>query len=85
VEAALPDRVLRLPALPVTVADTTGAGDCFVGVFAAALDRGAAVGTALHRASVAAGLSCTRPGSQSAMPGAAETDRALPQLPPTPP
>ena len=81
VEAASPGLTLRLPALAVTVRDSTGAGDCFVGVFAAVLDRGAAPESALHRASVAAGLSCSRLGSQRAMPGTAEIDAALFRLP----
>ncbi len=65
----------RVPAHPTTVVDTTGAGDCFAGVFAAALDRGHDVRTALHRANVAAGLSCARAGSQVSLPHAAEIDR----------
>jgi len=66
----------RLPARPAAVVDTTGAGDCFAGVFAAALDRGRDVGAALHRANVAAGLSCTRAGSQMSLPHATEIDVA---------
>ena len=85
VEAAWPGQTALLPALAVHVVDSTGAGDCFVGVFAAGLDRGADPVAALQRASVAAGLSCTRLGSQSAMPAASETEAALPQLPLTPP
>lgn len=67
----------RLPAHPVTAVDTTGAGDCFTGVLAAALDRGASLGEAAARARVAAGLCCTRRGTQGSMPLAAETDAAL--------
>lgn len=66
----------RLPAHPAVVVDTTGAGDCFAGVFAAALDRGQDVGAALHRANVAAGLSCARAGSQVSLPCAADIDLA---------
>ncbi len=61
----------------IDAVDTTAAGDCFVGVLAASLDRGLALEPALRRASVAAGICCTRPGSQNSLPAAAETDAAL--------
>lgn len=61
----------------VAVVDTTGAGDCFVGVLAAALDRGASLEAACRRAAVAASLSCTRRGAQDAMPAREEIDGAL--------
>jgi ribokinase len=64
----------RLPARPITAVDTTAAGDCFVGVLAAALDRGAGLSQALARATAAAALCCTRPGSQGSLPTAAEID-----------
>ena len=68
---------LFVDALPVKVLDATGAGDCFIGVFAASLDRGASVADALRRANVAAALSCTRRGSQASIPSREETDAAL--------
>jgi ribokinase len=68
---------IRLPAHNVKVVDTTGAGDCFTGVLAAALDRGLALPAALRRANAAAALCCTRAGTQGSMPTAAETDAAL--------
>ena len=64
----------RMPAHRITPVDTTAAGDCFVGVLAAALDRGASLSIALARAGAAAALCCTRAGSQSSLPTAAETD-----------
>jgi hypothetical protein len=45
-----------------------GAGDAFVGVLAASLDLGVALPDALVRASVAAGLACTRLGAQTSQP-----------------
>ncbi|MBY6260940.1 ribokinase [Azospirillum sp. 412522] len=67
----------RQPAPAVAVRDTTGAGDCFVGVLAAELDRGRPLAAAIRRAAGAASLSCTRAGGQASLPAAAETDRAL--------
>jgi ribokinase len=73
--------LLRSEAVKVDAVDTTGAGDCFLGVFAAALDRGEALPVALRRANVAAALSCTRPGGQGSMPIAGEIDAAWPGSP----
>ena len=72
---------LFLEAMKVAAVDATGAGDCFIGVFAAALDRGATVSDALRRANVAAALSCTRRGSQASLPNAVEIDDALSDCP----
>lgn len=76
-EAAHPGGLLRACAHRVSAVDTTGAGDCFTGVLAAALDRDASLPAALARATAAAALCCTRPGSQATMPCAAETDALL--------
>ncbi len=81
VEAAASGIALRLEAMKVEAVDSTGAGDCFVGVFAAALDRGVALPQALRRANMAAALSCTRQGTQGSMPMAAEIEAALPHAP----
>lgn len=74
-------RTLTVPALPITPVDTTGAGDTFVGVLAAALDIGAPLEAGLRRASVAAGLACLAQGAQTAMPNAAAIDGAMARLP----
>lgn len=76
-EAATRSGLVRIPARPVAVVDTTAAGDCFVGVLAAALDRGADMPTALHRANVAAALCCARAGSQGSLPNTVEIEAAL--------
>lgn len=68
---------IRLNAHMVEAIDTTGAGDCFTGVLASHLDRGAALAEALARANTAAALACTRHGTQGSMPLAAETEAAL--------
>jgi ribokinase len=73
---------MAVPALPIGPVDTTGAGDTFVGVLAAALDGGAPLETALRRASAAAGLACLARGAQIAMPDSAAIAAAVDRLPP---
>ena len=72
---------LDIPALAIEPVDTTGAGDTFVGVLAAGLERGLTLAAALRRASAAAGLACLARGAQSAMPDAAAIDAAVARLP----
>lgn len=76
---------LRVGALPVAPVDTTGAGDAFVGVLAASLDRGEALAEAMRRASVAGALACLKEGAQSALPTAEEIEAALARLGPATP
>ena len=76
-----PEGGQRVAALPVEPVDTTGAGDAFVGVLAAALDQGHELGMALRRASVAAGLACTALGAQTSQPTAAQIEARLGDLP----
>ncbi|MDE2514433.1 MAG: ribokinase [Rhodospirillales bacterium] len=73
-EYAGPEGAWSQPAMAVAVRDTTAAGDCFLGVLAAALDRGIGLRAAMARAGMAAGLACTRAGSQGSLPRAAEID-----------
>ncbi len=75
------DGNLLVSAITVPVIDATSAGDCFIGVFAAGLDRGEDVWHALRRANVAAALSCARRGSQASIPSREETDAAYPTSP----
>ncbi len=70
--------LIALPAQPVEVQDTTGAGDTFCGCLAAALDAQKPLRDALAFASAAAGLACTRPGAQTALPTRTEILRFLP-------
>lgn len=70
-------RVWRVDAYPVTAIDTTGAGDCFVGVLAAALSRGAAMDEAMRRAAVAGSLACTVVGAMPSFPTRDQIDAAL--------
>lgn len=58
----------RVPGNDAAAVDTTGAGDCFVGAFAAATARGESLAEALAFANVAAAFSTTRPGASQSMP-----------------
>jgi ribokinase len=69
-----------VPALAIEPIDTTGAGDTFVGVLAAALELGAPLEAALYRASAAAGVACLARGAQTAMPDSAAIAAAVGRL-----
>jgi sugar/nucleoside kinase (ribokinase family) len=60
---------VRVPGFPVTVVDTTGAGDTHTGTFIAALARGADPVAAARTANAAAALSVTRHGPATAPTG----------------
>lgn len=70
-----------IPPLNITVIDTTGAGDTFVGYMAAELDCGHNAIEAARRASAAAALACTKEGAQIGIPYASEVDAVMQQLP----
>ncbi|HMN84985.1 MAG TPA: ribokinase [Bauldia sp.] len=72
--AAGPEGVVRVPSLPVTPVDTTGAGDTFCGVLAAYLDEGADLRTAMTKAATAGSLACLRLGAQTSFPTRAEIE-----------
>jgi ribokinase len=72
----------RIGALAVEPVDTTGAGDAFAGVLAAELDRATSLPDALRRASIAAGLACTRVGAQTSQPAQVEIEARLGELAP---
>jgi ribokinase len=61
---------VRVPAAQVEAVDTTGAGDTYCGVLAAALARGADLAEAARLAGAAGALAVTRPGAQDAVPDA---------------
>jgi ribokinase len=61
----------------VEAVDTTGAGDCFAGWFAAEVAAGRSLEDAALRANAAAALSVTRPGAGSSMPTKAEVENFL--------
>ena len=65
---------IAVAAPEVAVVDTTGAGDCFTGALAAALDQGLEAAEVMEFAAGAAALQVTRPGTASAMPTRAEIE-----------
>src|SRR5918996_825156 len=67
-------RVERFEAPPVSVRDTTGAGDTFSGVLAAGLARGWELDRATRWATAAAALSVTKSGARGGMPVAGEIE-----------
>jgi ribokinase len=66
--AFLKGEAWQIDALPIRPVDSTGAGDAFVGAFAAALDSGLCLPHALAWASAAGGLACLVEGAQPSLP-----------------
>ena len=64
----------RAAAPAVTAVDTVGAGDTFVAAFVVGLVEGRQPGDALQRACLAAALTVTHEGAQTAMPTATQVD-----------
>lgn len=83
--AIAPDAAWRIGALDVTVIDTVGAGDAFLGVLAVSLDEGRDLPSSLRRASVAGSLACTQAGARGGLPGRAAIDAREADLAPARP
>jgi len=66
-----------VPAFPVCVTDTTGAGDAFHGAFALMLAQGHSARECARLACGAAALKCTRLGSRAGLPTRAELEAFL--------
>jgi sugar/nucleoside kinase (ribokinase family) len=71
------DEVLHLPAPPIRVVDTTGAGDSFNAGYLDAFLRGASTRECLRRAIACGALSTRGPGGTATQPDAAEVDAFL--------
>lgn len=69
--------VIRVPARPANVVDTTGAGDTLNGALAVQLAQGKPLKDALIFANTAASLSTERFGAQGGMPEAEEVEKEL--------
>ena len=68
--------------LAVKPVDTTGAGDAFVGAFAAALDQGNDLAAALRWGSTAGALACLVAGAQPSLPLRADIEKRAKELAP---
>ena len=66
-----------IPAFPITVVDTTAAGDAFCGAFAAALDQGFGFTGALTRGVASGSLACTQYGAQPSIPLKAAIEKVV--------
>lgn len=68
---------IEVPAFPVKAVDTVGAGDCFAGALAVALDEGRDLAAACRFAAAAAAISVTRAGAQPSLPRRGEIEALL--------
>ena len=69
------ERLIRKPAWPVKVVDTTAAGDSFTGALAVSLARGEPWGASIDFALAVAALTVTRKGAQVSLPRLAEVEQ----------
>ena len=76
-----PDGDVHVPADAVDAVDTTGAGDCFSGVFAAGLAESRPLREAVERAVVAAAMSVTATGAREGMPTRRQLDERVAEPP----
>lgn len=72
--------IFKVSALPVQPVDTTGAGDAFVGIFAAMLDNGLDTRQAARYAAAGAGLACLKIGAQEALPSLKEIETRVEEI-----
>ncbi len=72
-----PGKVLKVEGKKVDAVDTTGAGDCFVGAFAAKLSEGNSIAESITFANAAASICVTREGAGPSMPTLVEVNQNL--------
>lgn len=68
---------VRCKGFTVDAVDTTGAGDAFVGAFAAARDKGESLERAVRLGCAAGALACLKPGAQPSLPDRAAVEALL--------
>ena len=71
------DHMVHIAAFPVTVVDSTAAGDTFNAALAVALAEGCPLAGAVRFANAAAGLACTQRGAQNSLPVRTQVDAFL--------
>jgi sulfofructose kinase len=71
------DTLLAAPGFPVTVVDSTGAGDVFRGAYIYGIVRGWSFERQLWFANAAAAVSCTKAGAMAGVPSMAEVEDLL--------
>lgn len=71
------DREMFVPSFAAEAIDTSGAGDCFCGAVAAAVDQGIGPERAMTLANAAAALSVQARGAAPSMPVLADVERAI--------
>ena len=75
--AFLDEKIIRIPGREVKATDTTGAGDCFVGVLAASMAKGQSFTESINLANIAASISVTRKGAGPSMPSRDEVSALI--------
>lgn len=71
----------KVPSMKIAdVKDTTGAGDCFCGTFAACIHEEKTLDTALVMATAASGLSCKGVGAQESYPYLSDIEEAMEEM-----
>jgi ribokinase len=76
------DHTVHVPAFPVTVVDTTAAGDAFNGALAVALTEAYPLAEAVRFANAAAGRACTQRGAQNSLPVRTQVEACLAEASP---
>ena len=71
------DGLYSINAMKVEAVDTVGAGDAFVGVFAASLNAGESSLSALSYATIAGGVTCLAEGAQTDLLSSSEIEKNL--------
>lgn len=78
--AAGKGKMFKAGSLNIRPVDTTGAGDAFVGIFAAMIDSGLTLEDAVKTASAGAGLACMKIGAQEALPTLKEIEERVDEI-----